>query len=90
MPANAKIRQLHDRLTPQVEALLSGEDCARFLAVASRFHIYSTGAGRYSNPPNTCSRGSSQCAFWPTDDDQTASAADEGNLGLASAGPFGA
>ena len=42
MPANTdKVRQLHDRLTAQVEALVSGEDWARFLAVASRFHTYS-------------------------------------------------
>ncbi len=42
MPANAdKIRQLHDSLTAQVEALVSGDDWARFLTVASRFHTYS-------------------------------------------------
>ena len=42
MPANAdKVRQLHDTLTAQVEALVSGEDWARFLTVASRFHTYS-------------------------------------------------
>ena len=42
MPANTdKVRQLHDRLTAQVEALVSGEDWARFLTVASRFHTYS-------------------------------------------------
>ncbi|MGI8777661.1 MAG: ArdC family protein [Acidimicrobiales bacterium] len=42
MPANAdKIRQLHDNLTAQVEALVSGDDWARFLTVASRFHTYS-------------------------------------------------
>ena len=36
-----KVRALHDRLTAQVEALVTGEDWARFLAVASRFHSYS-------------------------------------------------
>jgi len=42
MPVNAdKVRQLHDSLTAQVEALVSGEDWARFLTVASRFHTYS-------------------------------------------------
>ena len=42
MPVNAdKVRQLHDSLTAQVEALVSGEDWARFLTVASRFHHYS-------------------------------------------------
>ncbi len=42
MPVNAdKVRQLHDSLTAQVEALVSGEDWARFLTVASRFHRYS-------------------------------------------------
>src|SRR4051794_6998074 len=42
MPVNAdKVRQLHDSLTAQVEALVSGEDWARFLTVASRFHSYS-------------------------------------------------
>ncbi len=42
MPVNAdKVRQLHDRLTAQVEALVSGKDWARFLTVASRFHNYS-------------------------------------------------
>ena len=42
MPVNAdKVRQLHDSLTAQAEALVSGEDWARFLTVASRFHSYS-------------------------------------------------
>ncbi len=42
MPVNAdKVRQLHDSLTAQVEALVTGEDWARFLTVASRFHRYS-------------------------------------------------
>ena len=42
MPSNAdKVRALHDRLTAQVEALVTGDDWARFLAVASRFHSYS-------------------------------------------------
>ena len=42
MPANAdKVRALHDSLTAQVEALVSGDDWARFLAVAARFHSYS-------------------------------------------------
>jgi len=49
-----KVRALHDRLTAEVEALVTGEDWARFLSVAARFHSYSTGAGRYSNPPNAC------------------------------------
>ncbi len=58
MPANAeRVRALHERLTAQVEALVTGEDWARFLTVASRFHTYSTGAGRYSKSPNSCSRG---------------------------------
>ncbi len=51
-----KVRALHDRLTAEVEALVTGEDWARFLSVAARFHSYSTGAGRYSNPPNACAR----------------------------------
>jgi len=52
MPANAdKVRQLHDSLTAQVEALVSGDDWARFLTVASRFHTYKTGTGRYSKGP---------------------------------------
>ncbi len=46
MPVNAdKVRQLHDTLTAQVEALVSGEDWARFLTVASRFHTYRTTSG---------------------------------------------
>ena len=54
MPVNAdKVRQLHDSLTAQVEALVSGEDWARFLTVASRFHTYSTGTRRYSKRANS-------------------------------------
>jgi hypothetical protein len=42
MPANPdRVRQLHDRLIAQVEALVSGEDWARFLGAAARFHRYS-------------------------------------------------
>ncbi len=42
MPANNdKILALHDRLTAQIEALVSGADWARFLTVAARFHGYS-------------------------------------------------
>jgi hypothetical protein len=37
-----KVRALHDRLTAEVEALVTGEDWARFLSVAARFHSYST------------------------------------------------
>ena len=36
-----KVRELHDRLVAQVEALVSGEDWARYLSVAARFHSYS-------------------------------------------------
>ena len=36
-----KVRALHDRLTAEVEALVTGEDWARFLRVAARFHSYS-------------------------------------------------
>ena len=42
MPSTTdKVRALHDRLTAQIEALVTGADWARFLAVASRFHSYS-------------------------------------------------
>lgn len=42
MPTNNdKISALHDRLIAQIEALVSGADWARFLAVAARFHSYS-------------------------------------------------
>ncbi len=59
MPVNAdKVRQLHDSLTAQVEALVSGEDWARFLTVASRFHRYRAGTRRYSKSPN-------RCGIWP-------------------------
>lgn len=37
----AKVRALHDRLVAQVEALVTGEDWARYLSVAARFHSYS-------------------------------------------------
>jgi len=36
-----KVVALHDRLAAQVEALVTGEDWARYLTVASRFHRYS-------------------------------------------------
>jgi hypothetical protein len=36
-----KVRELHDRLVAQVEALVTGEDWARYLSVAARFHSYS-------------------------------------------------
>jgi len=51
-----KIRQLHEQLLTQVQALVDGDDWRAFLAVAPRFHRYRTGAGRYSNPPNACAR----------------------------------
>ena len=36
-----KVRELHDRLVAQVEALVTGEDWARYLRMAARFHSYS-------------------------------------------------
>jgi hypothetical protein len=36
-----RVRALHDRLTAEVEALVSDEDWARFLTAAARFHTYS-------------------------------------------------
>jgi hypothetical protein len=36
-----KVRALQERLVAQVEALVTGEDWARYLAVAARFHTYS-------------------------------------------------
>ncbi len=36
-----KVRELHDRLVAQVEALVTGEDWARYLSMAARFHSYS-------------------------------------------------
>lgn len=36
-----KVRELHDRLIAQVDALVSGEDWARYLSMAARFHSYS-------------------------------------------------
>ncbi|HVE47717.1 MAG TPA: ArdC family protein, partial [Acidimicrobiales bacterium] len=36
-----KVRELHERLVAQVEALVTGEDWARYLSVAARFHSYS-------------------------------------------------
>ncbi len=36
-----KVRELHDRLVAQVEALVTGEDWARYLSVAAQFHSYS-------------------------------------------------
>ena len=36
-----KVQELHDRLVAQVEALVTGEDWARYLSVAARFHSYS-------------------------------------------------
>lgn len=46
-----KVRELHERLVAQVEALVTGEDWARYLSVAARFHSYSTGTRRYSKRP---------------------------------------
>ncbi len=54
MPDNDKVRELHDRLLAQVEALVNREDWRRFLTVAARFHRYRTGAGRYSNASSAC------------------------------------
>lgn len=54
MPTTAKssttdrVRALHDRLAAEVEALVTGEDWARFLSVAARFHSYSTGGSAIS------------------------------------------
>lgn len=45
MADNDKVRELHDRLLAQVEALVEGDDWRRFLAVAARFHRYRTGRG---------------------------------------------
>ena len=33
-----KVRGLHDRLVAQVKALVTGEDWARYLRMAARFH----------------------------------------------------
>jgi hypothetical protein len=41
MPTTDKIRQLHETLLTQVQALVNGDDWREFLAVASRFHRYS-------------------------------------------------
>jgi hypothetical protein len=42
MPTSTeRVRALHDRLTAQVEALVSGEDWRRFLTASARFHTYS-------------------------------------------------
>ena len=48
MPANDKLAALHDRLSAQVEALVDSQDWRAFLAVAARFHRYSTGASGIS------------------------------------------
>jgi hypothetical protein len=42
MPSTSdKVSALHDRLTAELEALVTGDDWARFLTVAARFHSYS-------------------------------------------------
>jgi len=41
MPTTDKIRQLHETLLTQVQALVDGDDWREFLTVASRFHRYS-------------------------------------------------
>ena len=42
MPSTSdKVLALHEQLTTQIEALVTGDDWAAFLAVASRFHAYS-------------------------------------------------
>lgn len=41
MPTTDKIRQLHETLLTEVQALVDGDDWREFLAVASRFHRYS-------------------------------------------------
>ena len=42
MPSTSdKVLALHEQLTTQIEALVTGDDWAAFLAVASRFHTYS-------------------------------------------------
>ena len=33
-----KVRELHNRLIAQVEAMVSGEDWARYLSMAAHFH----------------------------------------------------
>ena len=38
MSTTDKIRQLHETLLTQVQALVDGEDWREFLAVATRFH----------------------------------------------------
>ncbi len=43
MPDNDKVRELHERLLAQVEALVDGEDWRWCLTVAARFHRYRTG-----------------------------------------------
>ena len=48
MPANDKLAALHDRLSAQVEALVDSQDWRAFLAVAARFHRYSTGVSGIS------------------------------------------
>ncbi|HEX8770392.1 MAG TPA: ArdC family protein [Acidimicrobiales bacterium] len=39
--ASDRVRQLHDSLATEVEALVASDDWTRFLTVASRFHHYS-------------------------------------------------
>jgi hypothetical protein len=42
MPSTTdKVRALHEQLTTQIEALVTGDDWAAFLTVASHFHTYS-------------------------------------------------
>jgi hypothetical protein len=38
-----KLADVHDRLVAAVEALVSGDDWQRFLAIAAKLHGYSTG-----------------------------------------------
>jgi hypothetical protein len=39
---NDRLTEIHDRITAAVEALVSGDDWQQMLAVAARFHSYST------------------------------------------------
>ena len=47
MNRSDRLVEIHDRLVGAVEAMVSGADWQRLLEVASRFHAYSTGTGRY-------------------------------------------
>jgi len=61
-----KLDELHQRLTAQVESLISGEDWKAMLAVASRFYRYSARNVmliRSANPTATRLGG---YRFWPT------------------------